>query len=90
MLLRSLLQRYLPNHLYERPKQGFSIPLADWLRGPLKSWAEDLLSYESIGHDSHLDPKAVYHMWQSHLNGRDFHYPLWNILMYLSWRNVWL
>jgi len=84
--LRELLGRYIPTSLFERPKAGFSIPLAQWLRGPLKSWAEDLLSEDKIRREGYFDPQKVRAAWLQHQNrtyDRSLH--LWNILMFQSW-----
>jgi asparagine synthase (glutamine-hydrolysing) len=88
-LLRQLLFRYVPRELVERPKQGFGAPIGHWLRGPLKGWAEDLLAPASLAADGLLDPVPIRAMWQQHLSGKNAQYPLWNVLMYLDWRNRW-
>lgn len=88
--LKCLLHRYLPTELFERPKQGFSIPLGQWLRGPLREWSEDLLASESLRSDPYLDSQYVHNLWRSHVDGSDCQYYLWNILMYISWRHKWL
>ena len=86
-LLRTLLARSVPPTLTERPKQGFAVPLADWLRGPLREWAEDLLSPASLAGSGLLDVAAVRGRWHSHLAGqRDWHRSLWAVLMLEAWR----
>ena len=86
--LRQVLARYVPRELVERPKQGFSVPLAGWLRGPLRDWAEDLLDPTRLG--APLAPDPVRRMWIEHLSGhRNFAYGLWNILMFEAWRRRW-
>jgi asparagine synthase (glutamine-hydrolysing) len=89
-LLRQLLYRHVPRELVERPKQGFGVPIEHWLRGPLRDWAEDLLSPTALSGDRMLDPEPIRRMWQRHLSGRNVHYSLWNILMYQAWRRRWL
>lgn len=85
-LLRQVLHRHIPEHLFDRPKRGFSVPLAAWLRGPLREWAEDLLSVESLGSTGMLEPGPVRSLWQAHLENRlDAHYPIWNVLMFIGW-----
>jgi len=85
LLLRRVLYRYLPAELFERPKQGFAVPLASWLRGPLREWAEDLLSDASLA-GGPFDARIVRAAWQAHLSGRQaLHYPVWAILMYQAW-----
>ncbi|MEN5314148.1 asparagine synthase (glutamine-hydrolyzing) [Pseudomonas koreensis] len=84
--LRELLKRYVPTSFFDRPKAGFSIPLAQWLRGPLKDWAEDLLSEERIKSEGYFDCQKIRLAWLQHQNGtydRSLH--LWNILMFQSW-----
>lgn len=87
-LLRQVLYRYVPQELIERPKSGFSIPLGMWLRGPLKSWAADLLAPETLRRQGYFDADAVQKLWISHQSGqRDREHQLWNILMFQSWLN---
>ncbi|WLB51246.1 asparagine synthase (glutamine-hydrolyzing) [Bradyrhizobium japonicum] len=85
-LLRQVLGRYLPRHLFERPKQGFDVPIGSWLKGPLRSWASDLLSESRLRNQHLLDVSRVQECWLQHLSGRrDFSRPLWAILMLQSW-----
>lgn len=88
-LLRQLLYRHVPRELVERPKQGFGVPIEHWLRGPLRDWAEDLLSPEALAADGLLDSASIRGMWQRHLSGRNVQYALWNVLMYQAWRRRW-
>ena len=88
-LLRRVLDRYVPRRLIERPKMGFAVPLADWLRGPLRDWAEDLLDPARLG-GGLIDTAAVRLLWTEHLSGRrNWAYALWTILMYEAWRRRW-
>jgi len=85
-VLRQVLNRYVPEHLFDRPKMGFGIPLGEWLRGPLKEWASDLLSPAKIRRSGYLDPHYVATLWDEHLSGeRNWQYGLWNILMLQAW-----
>ena len=88
-ILRRVLHRYGPRARVERPKMGFAVPLAAWLRGPLRDWAEDLLDPAQLG-GGLLDTKAVRTLWDEHLrNDHNWAYALWTILMYESWRRRW-
>lgn len=88
-LLRQLLYRYVSQALVDRPKQGFGVPIEQWLRGPLRDWVEELLSPDKLASDGLLDPVPIRAMWARHLGGRNVQYALWNILMYQAWRQRW-
>lgn len=89
-LLRQVLLRHLPRRLVDRPKQGFSVPIGAWLRGPLRDWAEALLDERRLAEDGLLDPKPVRALWADHLSGRvEGQYPLWTVLMLQAWRETW-
>jgi asparagine synthase (glutamine-hydrolysing) len=89
-LLRRALFKYVPATLVDRPKQGFEPPLADWLRGPLRDWAEDLLAPERLADGGWLAPKPIRAVWEEHLAGhRNWHFELWNVLMFQAWRVEW-
>lgn len=84
--LRQVLYRHVPPALIERPKAGFSVPLAAWLRGPLRDWAETLLSPAALASDPWLHTQRIRGLWQQHLAGRfDHSSALWNVLMYRAW-----
>ncbi len=88
--LRTLLDRYVPRALIDRPKQGFAVPVAEWLRGPLRPWAGDLLAPSHLGRDGLLDPVPVTRLWTEHLSGhRNHSAALWNVLMFIAWRDSW-
>ena len=89
-ILRRVLERYLPADLFERPKMGFGVPLDSWLRGPLRPWAEDLLSTSRLQRGGYFEPAPVRAAWQAHLSGaRNLQYPLWGVLMFEAWRERW-
>lgn len=85
-LLRRVLRRYLPDTLFERPKHGFDVPIGDWLKGPLRDWAEALLARPMLCSEGFVDFRQIKTCWQEHLRGRsDRAYQLWAILMIEAW-----
>ncbi len=87
--LRAVLARYVPDALVRRPKMGFSIPVGEWLRGPLRPWAEDLLSPAALA-DGLLDAAAVRGWFDAFLAGRgDAQHGLWAVLQFQAWRRVY-
>ena len=90
-LVRQVLYRHVPAEMIDRPKTGFSIPLDAWLRGPLKSWAADLLSPARLQRQGLFDPARVTRMFDEHLSRRHNHsYWLWNVLMAEAWSDEWV
>lgn len=84
--LRAVLSNYLPTRLTSRPKQGFDVPIGEWLRSELRDWAEDALSSESIGEVPILHPAAVRREWQSLLmSGAASQFSIWHVLMLVQW-----
>jgi asparagine synthase (glutamine-hydrolysing) len=85
-LLRQALYQHIPRNLMDRPKMGFSVPVAEWLRGPLRDWAEQLLSPDRLVADGLLKAARVRSLWEAHLSGNDAgQHALWNILMFQAW-----
>ncbi|MCH8075829.1 MAG: asparagine synthase C-terminal domain-containing protein, partial [SAR324 cluster bacterium] len=85
-LLRQVLHKFVPRELIERPKMGFGVPIGDWLRGPLRDWAEALLDPERIRSEGYLNARPIQEKWRAHLTGsQNWQYLLWGILMFQCW-----
>lgn len=88
--LRQVLYRHVPRDLIERPKMGFGIPLGEWLRGPLRDWAENLLAEKRLREAGLVDAAYIRRAWTEHLSGQhNWQYPLWGVLMLEAWRERW-
>lgn len=89
-LLRQVLDRHVPRTLIERPKQGFAVPLDQWLRGPLREWAEALLAVPRLEREGYLRTAQVRRKWDEHLSGRrNWQHHLWDVLMFQAWLEAW-
>lgn len=84
--LRYILEKYVPARLFERPKMGFAVPIADWLRGPLFEWADALLNEARLGREGYFNPSIVRTIWHAHTRDKkEYAFYLWGILMFQSW-----
>lgn len=84
-MLRAILRKYLDERYFHRPKQGFAVPIASWLRGPLRSWAEELLSESALSMSELLEVEVIRKMWHRFVLGGAAHHGLWAILMFQAW-----
>lgn len=86
LVLRDVLHRYVPAALVSGPKTGFGIPLGQWLRGPLKDWAEALLAPDRLAREGFFEPRVIRQRWAEHLSGqRPWEHHLWDVLMFQAW-----
>jgi asparagine synthase (glutamine-hydrolysing) len=85
-LLRKVLYRHVSEEIMERPKMGFTVPLGDWLTGPLRDWALELIESKRLDQEGYFKSDPVMNMWNEHSDGRaNWGHQLWNILMFQSW-----
>lgn len=90
LVLWRLLERHVPRALFERPKQGFGVPIGMWLRGPLRDWAETLLAERRLREDGILAAAPVRALWTAHeRKQRNQTQLLWNLLMFQAWHEAW-
>ncbi|MGE3260736.1 MAG: asparagine synthase (glutamine-hydrolyzing) [Bacteriovoracia bacterium] len=85
-MLRALAEHHMPRELLDRPKSGFAVPINEWLRGPLRPWAEDLLDPAEMKRQGYFNVAEVRRTWERYVAGKErTQYLLWNILMFQSW-----
>ena len=85
-LLKNLLECYVPRELFDRPKQGFGLPLAEWIRGPLRSWVEDMLAPAMLSKHNYFNANVIQLCLKEHMNGsRNWEQKIWIVLMFQMW-----
>jgi asparagine synthase (glutamine-hydrolysing) len=88
-LMKQLLGRYLPPTMFQRPKMGFGAPVDSWIKGPLRDWAEELMSEAELSRDGWLDPRPIRRRWMQHQRGyQNWRDSLWTVLMLQAWRRA--
>ena len=84
--MKQVLYKSVPAELFDRPKQGFGVPIEHWLRGPLRDWGESLLEPSRLKNEGFLEIAPIRRMWEEHQSGkRRWHYYLWDVLMFQAW-----
>jgi asparagine synthase (glutamine-hydrolysing) len=84
--LCQILYKHVPQALFDRPKKGFSVPLKQWLQGPLRDWAESLLDEHKLAQQGYLNASLIYRKWQAFLGGSyEMERNLWTALMFVAW-----
>jgi asparagine synthase (glutamine-hydrolysing) len=90
-LLKQALRDRLPSRIMNRPKKGFGIPVAAWLRGPLKNWMTDLLGQDRLNRQGLFRPEPVSRLVDEHIRGvRDHRKPIWTLLSFQIWYDQWI
>jgi asparagine synthase (glutamine-hydrolysing) len=85
-ILKQLLRKYIPDSMIERPKMGFGVPVGQWIQGPLRDWAESLLSESRLQEEGFLNPGLVRDQWSQHIKGTTISGDaIWHILMFQAW-----
>lgn len=86
LILKKILDKYIPSEFFNRPKQGFALPIEQWLRGPLVDWAESLINRSRLECESYFDADMVQRKWSEHKSGkRNWQTEIWNVLMFQAW-----
>jgi asparagine synthase (glutamine-hydrolysing) len=85
LILKRILGKRMPEKLFDRPKMGFGVPIDLWLRGPLKSWAEQFINYDLIKKQGLLNADEIMVKWNSHQKNENWSYLLWNVIILQQW-----
>jgi asparagine synthase (glutamine-hydrolysing) len=90
-ILRTVLDRYVPRVLVDRPKTGFAVPIGQWIREPLSDWAADLLSPRALATSGLLNANFIAKRYEEHRTGRrDWSHALWTVLIFQAWHRRWI
>jgi asparagine synthase (glutamine-hydrolysing) len=90
-LFKNVMRRFLPAAIVDRPKKGFGIPVAHWIRGDLKKNFEEALGYDRIKQQGLFNPQVVQRLLKEHQSGqRDNRKQLWTLYVFQKWRDNWL
>ena len=86
VLLRGALAKRLDQHLMNRPKAGFALPIGRWMKGPLRTWVDSVLDRNHIANTGILDPQEVDTLWKGFCRGENNNFlAIWHILMFQAW-----
>lgn len=86
LILKNILYDYIPEKLFDRPKSGFGIPIGQWIKGPMRDWAESLINERRLEIEGNFHPQPIAKIWNEHISGqRDWTHQLWSILMFQLW-----
>ena len=84
--LREILYKSVPRELIDRPKAGFGVPVGEWMRGPMRAWAESLLDAKRLEREGYFHAAPIRQRWMEHMTGhRDHTHSLWAVLMFQAW-----
>ena len=91
VLLKKVAARHVPANCVYRPKEGFSMPIKNWLRGPFRGLLEDLLDERRIREGGLLQAGTINRLKAEHLAGTaDHSHVLWSLVVFEAWRDKWL
>jgi len=85
-ILRNLLSRYVPTEMFDRPKKGFAVPVGEWIKSPLRDWAENLLDRSKMNQQGILNTEYIHSIWEQHKSNQvDHRFFMWKVLMFQAW-----
>ncbi len=90
-MLKDISHKYIPKHLLERPKHGFSVPIGEWLRGDLKDLVNDTINIQSIKRTGLFNESVIISILNDYYRGQKIGDKfIWNMFIYFQWQNKWL